>query len=305
MLLTNRLMNRFALLLLLPTLAFAQAGEAPPPQASPTAHPSAPVNLNDSDNARKAKAVLDETILTVGGDWYLTYKNKKETGRYYPLYHGHTSSTGIPYNYYIEYPNRDRFEIIHTKDIHVIPGSIDVGGVKVKNKFDLVLIHNGDKGYEVTYKGTAAQEPEDLEKYLRRRPHSLEWIFRKWVRDSNVAWFYNGQSVVDGKECEGVTLLNSQNDSVNVFVDQNTHYPIKISYSWRDPKDKQKNVEDEVYDNYKLVQSIWTAHAITRYYNGETSQQRFVNTAAYNVELPDAAFEAEVTYDPKAPLKKK
>ena len=294
-------MNRLFLLFLL--CAFGGAQNAPPAVATPPSAAPPAVNLNDSDNARKARAVLDETILTLGGDWYLTYQNKEETGRYYPLYHGRTNSTGIPYNYYIEYPDKDRFEVIHLKDIHLIEGSI--GSVKVKGKFDLVLIHNGDKGYEISYKGTAAQEPEDLQNYLRRRPHSLEWVFRKWIRDPDVAMFYEGQSVVDGKECEGVTLLNSQNDSVSVYLDQNTHYPVKISYSWRDPKDKQKNVEEEVYDNYKLVQGIWTAHSITRYYNGETSQQRFINSASYNQQLPDSLFEASVTYDPKVPLKKR
>jgi hypothetical protein len=299
----NRNMNRFPIILLLCALGTAQSVRTSTPAASSAA--SSAVNLNDSDNARKARAVLDETILTLGGDWYLTYQSKEETGRYYPLYHGRTNSTGIPYNYYIEYPDKDRFEVIHTKDIHVLPGSIDIGGVKSKNKFDLVLIHNGNKGYETTYKGTAAQEPEDLQNYLRRRPHSLEWIFRTWMRDPNVALFYEGQSVVDGKACEGVTLLNSQNDSVSIYLDQNTHYPVKISYSWRDPKDKQKNTEDEIYDSYKLVQGIWTAHSITRYYNGETSQQRFVNVASYNMKLPDSMFEATVTYDPKEPLKKR
>ncbi len=295
-------MKRFALLIFLSALAFGQAGEAPPPRAPLTGQPSTPVNLNDSDNAHKARVVLDQTVETLGGDWYLTYQIKKETGRYYPLYHGRTQSTGIPYNYYVEYPDKDRFEVIHTKDIFLIEGS--VGNVKVKNKFDLVLIHNGDKGYETTYKGTAAEEPLDLQNHIRRRGHSVEWIFRKWVRDPKVALFYDGQSVVDGKPCEGVTLLNPQNDSVSIFVDQNSHYPVKISYSWRDPQDKQKNVEDEVYDNYKLVQGIWTAHSITRYYNGETSQQRFVTTASYNDKVPDTMFEAKVTYDPKAPPKK-
>jgi hypothetical protein len=293
-------MYRILAISLLCALGAAQTPSTP-------AHPapaSSAVNLNDSENARKARAVLDQTIETLGGDWYLTYQNKEETGRYYPLYHGRTNSTGIPYNYYIEYPDKDRFEVLRLKDIHVIPGQIDIGGVKSK-KVDLVLIHNGDKGYETTYKGTSAQEPEDLQNYLRRREHSLEWIFRKWIRDPNVAWFYDGQSVVDGKECEGVTLLNRQNDSVSVYLDMNTHYPVKISYSWRDLKDKQKNVEDEVYDNYKLVQGIWTAHSITRYYNGETSQQRFINTASYGLKLPDSLFEAAVTYDPKVPLKKR
>jgi len=297
-------MHRIVSVLLLSGLGYAQTELAPPPRASLPAAPPPAVNLNDSDNARQARAVLDRTIDALGGDAYLTYLNKEENGRYYPLYHGRTESTGIFYNYYVEYPDKDRFEVLSAKDIHLIPGQIDIGGVKSK-KVDLVLVHNGDKGYETTYKGTAAQEPDDLRNYLRRRTHSLEWIFRKWTRDQNVALFYEGQSVVDSKECEGVTMLNNQNDSVSIYLDLNSHYPVKISYMWRDPKDKQRNTEAEVYDNYKLEQAIWTAHSITRYYNGETSQQRFITTATYNQKLPDSMFEGAVTYDPKAALKRR
>jgi hypothetical protein len=281
--------------------AFAAAQTTPTSTPAAVAQPA--VDLNGSENARKARAALDQTIQSLGGKPYLTYTNRVEEGRYYPLYHGHTDSTGIPYRYYVEFPERDRFEVIHTKDVFLLFGQ--VSDVKVKNKSDVVLIHNGDKGYEITYKGTAAQDKLDLENYLRRRQHSIEWIFRKWIRDPNVALFYNGAAVVDGKETEGVTLLNSQNDSVNVYLDLNTHYPVKISYSWRDPKDKQKDIEDEVYDSYKLVQGIWTPHSITRYFNGETSQQRFINTASYNLKLADSMFEAAVTYDPTVPTKKR
>jgi len=298
-------MTGFLIVLLLCELGGAQTAQTPAPSpASPVRAAAQPaVNMNDSDNARKARTVLDQNIQALGGQPYLTYENRSEEGRYYPLHHGRTESTGIPYRYYVEYPDRDRFEVIHTKDVFLLFGQ--VGNVKVKNKTDIVLIHNGDKGYEVTYKGTAAQDKPDLENYLRRREHSLEWVFRKWMRDPNVALFYDGAAVVDGKETEGVTLLNSLNDAVSVFLDLNSHYPVKISYSWRDPKDKQKNVEEEIYDSYKLVQGIWTPHSITRYFNGETSQQRFINIASYNLKLPDSMFEAAVTYDPTVPLKKR
>ena len=46
-----------------------------------------------------------------------------------------------------------------------------------------------------------------------------------------------------------------------------------------------------------------TPHSITRYFNGETSQQRFINTAKYNLNLPETMFEANVTYDPYEPIK--
>jgi len=131
-------------------LAYGQK-ETEPPARVPLPPGPASVNLNDSDNARKARAILDQTIEAMGGQPYLTYENREETGRYYPLYHGRTNSTGIPYNYYVEYPDKDRFEVIHTKDIFLLEGS--VGNVKVKGQFDLVQIFNGDKGYETTYKG--------------------------------------------------------------------------------------------------------------------------------------------------------
>lgn len=290
-------------ILLLSSLSDAQTGTEPPPRAALPPEPKSAVNLNDSESAHKAHALLDQTIQALGGQPYLTFQNRSETGRYYPLYHGRTNSTGLPYNYYVKYPDKDRFEVLALKDIHVLPGSIDIGGVKSSHK-DLVLIHNGDQGFEVTYKGTAAQDKPDLQNYLRRREHSLEWIFRKWMNDPTVALFYTGLDVVDTKPTEGITLLNSHNDSVSVALDQNTHYPVRISYSWRDEKDKQMNKEEEIYDNYKPEDGIMTPHSITRYFNGEMSQQRFIIKAKYNLTLPDTLFDANVTYDPRAPIKK-
>jgi hypothetical protein len=270
--------------------------------------PTQPSSLNNNENAQKARAALDQAITALGGQAYLSYENKAEQGRYYPLYHGKSATTGIPYNYYLKYPDKDRFEILAEKDIHVIPGSIDIGGVKSK-KSDIILIHNGDKGYETTFKGTAPQDPEELAKYLRRRPHSLEWVFRKWINDPAVALFDEGMAVVDGKTAEQITLLNNKNDSVTIFLDQNSHLPVKLSYSWRDPADKQRNTEEEVYDNYKPVQGIMTPHSVTRYYNGDMTQQRFIVSAKYNLNLPDNEFQAAVnydpmTYDPKHPPKR-
>src|ERR1700720_2082430 len=83
----------FAILLLC-ALGGAQTAPTPAPPPPGPSHPA--VNLNDSDNARKARAVLDQTIQSLGGQAYLTYESKGETGRYYPLYHGRTESTGIP-----------------------------------------------------------------------------------------------------------------------------------------------------------------------------------------------------------------
>jgi hypothetical protein len=58
-------------------------------------------------------------------------------------------------------------------------------------------------------------------------------------------------------------------------------------------------VEDEVYDNYRPVQGIMTPFTITRYFNGDMSNQRFLNSVTYNQGLGDDKFEAQITSSPK------
>ena len=304
---TNRLMNRFALVLLLSTLAHGQLGSAPPAPATPSEATTPAAGLNNLDNATKARAILDQTIQVLGGQAYLTYESKGEEGRVYSLHHGESRGVGAQYQQFTRYPDQERFELLGRGNV-VVPlplVGVIVVSHEVKNKNDIVIIHNGVKGYETTYKGTAKQDPVELAAYLRRHHHALDAVLRKWINDPTVALFYEGLSIVDGKATDQVTLINSLNDAVTVNMDQNSHLPIKTSFTWRDPADKQKNVEEEVYDNYKLVQGIMTPHSVTRNFNGEMSHQRFINSAKYNMPLPAALFEATVDYDPMKPPKKR
>lgn len=274
--------------------------------SAPTAKPAAA----EGENAKKARELIDQGVQALGGQAYLTTQNRVEEGRWYVIHQGGSRGPGVQYRQFNRFPDQDRLEILARGNVFVpIPlfGSIDVivVGRQKKNTNDLVIIHNGDKGYEVSNKGTSAQDQKDLTAYLRRRRHSLEQVLRKWVNDPSMQYFYDGMAIVDGKPADLVTLLNSHNDSVSVYFDQNTHLPMKTSFSWRDPDDKQRNIEEEIYDNYRLVQGVMTPLSITRTFNGDMTHQRFINTARYNLTLPDSTFEASVTYDPLQPSAKR
>ncbi len=300
-------MHRFFAIVLLSTLAAAQAGSAPPAQTTAPA-PATSMNPTDSENARKARGFLDQAIAALGGQAYLTAQNLAEEGRWYSIYHGRSRGAGVQYRQFIRFLEQDRLEIFGRGNVFVpLPlfGSVDVIVVSKKaSKSDIVIIHNGDKGYETTNKGTSAQDKDDLSAYLRRRRHSLERVLRTWIKDPTMQYFYDGMAIVDARPTDQVTLLNQQNDAVTIYLDQNSHLPVKTSFTWRDPEDKQKNVEEEIFDNYRLVQGIMTPHSITRTFNGEMSHQRFINTAKYNLRLDDSIFQATVDYDPLAPPKK-
>jgi len=300
-------MRLFFASLLLSTIAAAQLGSAPPPPATNPAS-AAPARPTDSENSTKARGLLDQAITALGGPTYLTTQNRAEEGRWYTLYHGQSHGTGAQYRRFSRFPEQDRLEIIGRGNVFIpLPmyGSVDVIVVSKKSKNDIVIIHNGDKGYETTNKGTSSEDKEELTAYLRRRRHSLDQVLRTSIKDPTMQYFYDGVAIVDGKPTDQVTVLNAQNDGVTVYLDQNSHLPLKTSFTWRDPQDKQRNVEEEIFDNYRLVQGVMTPHSITRTFNGEMTHQRFINTAKYNLPLSDSIFEANVDYDPAAPPKKR
>jgi len=253
----------------------AAAQTSSPPAAGRQAIPG------DQTNARKARALLDQAIQALGGQAFLSIHDKQEEGRTYSFYHGRPTSNGVLFWRFAEYPNKERIEFTKQRDV--------------------AYLYVGDKGYEVTYKGPHALEKKDLEDYLRRRKYSLDTLLREWINDPGVALFYDGNALAGNLPAEQITLINSKDEAVQLFLDIETHLPIKKSYTWRDPVDKERNVEEEIYDNYRLVQGVMTAYGFTRFFNGDMQSQRFVNAAHYNAGLNEAMFDPDSHYDPNKP----
>lgn len=255
----------------------AEQTTAPPPAADsgPQTSPSAA----DQENSRKAKELIQQMIQALGGQAYLNIQDASQQGRAYSFFHGQPNSVGTLFWRFYKYPDKERVELTKQRDV--------------------VYLYNGDKGYEITYKGTAGEDPKTLEEYLRRREHSLDWVIRKWLNEPGIALFYEGNTVAAEKPAVQITVLNAKNDSVTLYLDATTHLPIKKTYSWRDPTDKLRNTEDEVFDGYRMVQGVMTPFSVTRYANGDMSNQRFLHEVSYNTGIKDSLFDASITYDPK------
>jgi len=257
------------------------ATDAPPTPTAQTAPPARATN----ENAQKARALLDQMIQALGGPAFMNLQDMSQDGRTYSFYHGDPTGAGAVYWRFWKWPDKDRIELTKQRD--------------------WVIITNGDNGYEVTYKGVAPQEKEPLEDYLRRREYSLEWVLRTWLKEPGIALFYDGPTVAERKQAEQVTIMNAKNEAVSIAMDVNTHLPLKKTFTWRDPTDRQKNEEFEVYDNYKLIQGIMTPLSVSRGRNGDMMNQRFINTVKYNQNLPDSMFDARTTYESRGKAKKR
>jgi hypothetical protein len=264
------------------------AGQSSAPVSSASAAGKAPAiprsARDDQENARKARALLEQAIQALGGQAYLNIRDLQQQGRTYGFHHGRPTGTGALFWRFVQYPDKERLEVTKERDV--------------------AYVYTGDKGYEVTYKGPHAVEKKDLEDYLRHRKFSLEMMLRVWINDPGVALFYDGSALAGNLAAQQVTLINSKDEAVKLFFDIDTHLPLKKSYTWRDPVDKERDIEEEVYDNYKLVQGTMTPYSITRYYNGDMQSQRFINSVQFNQGLDPAMFDPNSGYDPNKAAKK-
>ena len=256
-------------------------GDQASPQASSEASRTTPAISPDQENAHKAKSAIDQAITALGGQTYLTIRDREQQGRGYGFHHGRPSGGGGVFWSFTEFPDRERVELTKERDI--------------------AELYVGNKGYEITYKGPRPIEQKDLDDYLRRRRFSLDTVLRTWVNDPAVVLLFEGFAVAAQHPAVQVTLINAQNESITLYFDSDTHLPVKKSFSWRDPVDKQKNLEEEVYENYRAVSGIMAPYNVTRYFNGDMTSQRFLNSVTINLGLDQAMFEPNSGYNPNKP----
>jgi hypothetical protein len=272
--------------MLLAACAVAAAAQAPQSSASSVSSATSSPHSPQDANAQKARALLEQCIQAMGGQAWLNLQDMEQQGRSYAYSNGQPNSLGTVFWRFWKYPDKERVELTKQRDV--------------------VYINAGDNGYEVTYKGTAAQEPDPLADYNRRRRHSIEVVLRQWLNRPGTALFYDGPAVAEQKPADSVTILTADNDSVTLFLDNHTHLPIRKMFEWRDPADRLKNVEGEIFDNWRLEQGIMTPHSLLRSHNGEVTNQRFITNVRYNAGMPDSLFQATITYDPnKRPAKRR
>jgi hypothetical protein len=256
----------------------AQPAPATTPANWPTAQYAAPAAKDPS--VQKAKQILDGMIKALGGEAYLNMQNMSSEGRAYSFWQGRPSGMGTVFWRFWLWPDKERIELTKQRDV--------------------VELYVGDKGYEITYKGTASQDPKQLDNYLRRRAHSIENVVRVWLPAQGSMIIYSGTAIVERNLADEVTVLSGDNDSVTIAVDPFSHLPTRLTFSYRDPIDKMKDDEAEIFGNYRMVQGVNTPYSVVRMQNGEMRSQRFVNNVSYNVGMAPTLFETKgITYNPQ------
>ena len=272
-----------ATLLAAPQRLHAQASELP--SAAPTA-----ANQSDTERGRQ---LIDQMVAALGGEAWLNRATIQIDGRTSSFFHGQ------PNPYITEYHELRRLAVNGQPEADRVGFLTERGMILPGKKIDVVQIWTAGNGYEITYKGQTPLPKEQVEDYYRRRAHSIEEVVHNWLKAPGVMVVAEGTVMVERRLADRVTVLAATNDAVTLDLDATTHLPLRRSFRWRNPQFNDYDEEAETYDDYHTIQGLPTPLTITRYHNGEMSNQRFLTKVVYNLPLDPSLF------DPAVALKKK
>lgn len=237
-------------------------------------------NASDA-GAQKAAQTLDAMVTALGGERWMTLVDMETEGRSASFYHGNPSGGYTLFFSFHRFPSAEN------------PEGED--RIELTKKRNVVEIVTAKDAWEVTFQGKHRDDKLSSDDFFRRREHSIDSLMRVWLKRPGNVLFYNGRKMADSHLADEVTVLTADNDSVTLLIDVDTHLPRKRSFQWRDPVYKDKNTDDEAYDDWHLAQGLPSSFLITRSRNGDMTRQQYLSKVSYNQSLPDAMFDPDLT----------
>jgi predicted secreted protein len=157
--------------------------------------------------------------------------------------------------------------------------------VNVDKHGDWVEMFEGDKGWEITYRGKKPMEQKQVEDFLRRRDHSIEVAMKVWLNDPKTILVYEGQHLAERHLADQVTLISPENEAVTILTDADSHLPLRRSFKFRDPEYHDFVTDAEEYDDYHDMGGLPTPLRISRFRNEEMVRQFYIDRVTYNQDL--------------------
>jgi hypothetical protein len=238
--------------------------------ALPAQQPATPQLQSHIDP--QARQMLDRTIQALGGQAFLNAKSLTSRGRVFFFQDGATAGLE-PYQSWMQYPDKRRFSYGKTKPV--------------------ILINNGDKGWELDRYGLIAQPDQQLQGWILSTRYSIDNLLRLRINEPGVLIQVGKMDFVDNVPTQGLEITAPGGISVRLDLHRQTFLPTRISYRIRNVKEDAWDEYSSAYSDYKSFDGIQTPMHIYRSLNGERVGETFLNYAHYNEDYPASYFIAE------------
>jgi hypothetical protein len=240
------------------------------------------LNAQTTVSQEKGKALVDQVVAALGGDYFLAMRNRVETGRVYSFYREQLTGLSIA-------------KIYTRYDINKVPGDAKLH-VRERQAFgkkeDSVVLFLEDSGYQVGYRGAKPIPEETMKRYMSTARNSIFYILLERLKEPGMLIDARGSEIIDNVPTDKVDFTDADNNVVSVYFAKSTHLPVKQVHIRRDPETKYPIEEVTVFTKFRDVgHGVMWPFNMLRLRDGEKVYEIFAESVVINQDLPAKLFE--------------
>lgn len=220
-----------------------------------------------------AQALLSRTIQALGGAAFLNFKTMNSSGRSFSIADGVTQGF-VQYQSAMDFPAKRRLSY----------------GFSKKSKA-VMLINDGDQGWEMDRYGLVEQSPEEIRAWMLANRYSLENLLRVRVHEPGTLVQAGGEDFVDNIPVQILDVFDARQVEIKIYLNQATGLPVQVAYRIHSSDAHDWNDYSDVYSNYQPAGGVQTAMHIVRYKDGSRIAETFRADVRYNSLYPPDYFQ--------------
>ena len=228
----------------------------------------------------QARQIISQAIKALGGDAFVHLQNRVVKGRIYSFFRDQLSGLDVA-TIYTQYLDQPPAKGLGLRERELLG-----------KKQDYSYLFLEDQGWDVTFRGARPIPDEDWTRYLRTTRNDIFYILRERQNEPGITYDYGGTQTYLSAQVDVVEITDAQGQTVRVFFDHNSFYPLHQEFSWLDPDTKQRNDETTDFDKYRdCGGGVMLPYSIERNRNGYKSYQLFASKIDVTQALPANIFD--------------
>ncbi len=232
------------------------------------------------NTVNKGKDVVDRSLAALGGDRFVNMRYRVASGRIYSFFRDQLSGLDVA-KIYTEYTDTEPPDGVAIRERQLLG-----------KKRDYSFLFLPKEGWDITFRGARPIEDEQWQRYVRTTRNDILYILKVRHNEPGMTFDYIGSNVYLSTHVEIVDITDAQDQTVRVYFDHNTLYPIRETFSWLDPVTKYRNDAVAEFNKYRDIGGgVMWPFTVERSRNGYKSFQMFADNMEANGTIPPKTFD--------------
>lgn len=231
---------------------------------------------------QKGRRVVDESIAALGGDAFLHFQTRVETGRAYSFYREQLSGLSIAK--------------IYTQFVQP-SGPVKPGDVLEeerqsfgKDEQDGFVLFTLNAAWEVNFHGARPLEDKSVEDHREALLRNVFYIMRARLNEPGMSFYAQPSDFYENRPVDIVDITDDRNITVTVYFDHFTKLPVRQLTKRRNETYHDFDTETTEFGKYHTSSGIQWPNDLRRARNGNKTFELYSDSVEFNKDLKDDLF---------------